>query len=478
MLLRSTLIYAPAIIFTRISALLLVIVATRMIDQTEYGLLTLVVAVGEMIDVAVTDWMRISLLRLGGKGDVSRGSLARAASILFGTSALALVVAIPASIIVVPQRWMEFLLAVAAYLVAGAIARFGLIVLQMQQRHTAYVTLEFLRAAFQLVMPVLILMAGHETFLAVSLASSTGTLLAAVVTGIVAARRVVAGPSVFTHYEFFAIGLPVVAVALVSLGLTNGERVILNEFHGAAPVAIFAAVYALARQPIALIANAVNTASFPEAVSRFDHQGPLAAGHFIAQTMALIISLSLPAAALLVALSDDIVRLFLPAEYAGPEVFLFAIIAFAVIATNLSDYVYGAMIHAHKRPHLLIINKAVGSVICIGLSLLLIPSMAEIGAALGLAAGAGAGLFVSIIINQKMTPIPTPWRAMFSAVVVAIGTGYTAALISGSIQVDSLFIKLAIASIASGFVFLAINAIMYPKAVMHRIYTVKEMFTS
>ena len=66
-MLRSTLIYGPAILFTRLSALLLLIVVTRLINQEEYGLLTLVVTVGEMTDAAVTNWLRIALLRLGGK---------------------------------------------------------------------------------------------------------------------------------------------------------------------------------------------------------------------------------------------------------------------------------------------------------------------------------------------------------------------------------------------------------------------------
>ena len=60
LLLRSTLIYAPAILLTRLSALLLLAIATRLVDQTEFGLLTLVVTIGEMTDIAVTNWLRAS----------------------------------------------------------------------------------------------------------------------------------------------------------------------------------------------------------------------------------------------------------------------------------------------------------------------------------------------------------------------------------------------------------------------------------
>ena len=125
MLLRSTLIYAPAMLLTRLSALLLLVIATRLIDQTEYGLLTLVVTVGELTDSAVTNWLRIALLRLGGKGEISRGSVMIAGRLLLGTTTLALGISVIAAIAIVPERWNEFAIAVCAYLVAGAVSRFA-----------------------------------------------------------------------------------------------------------------------------------------------------------------------------------------------------------------------------------------------------------------------------------------------------------------------------------------------------------------
>ncbi len=473
MLLRSTLIYGPAILFTRICALLFVVVATRIVDQVEYGLLTLVVTVGEMIDVAVTEWMRISLLRLGGKGDITRGSVMRAGGILICTTILALVLAIPASAMVVPDRWPEFLLALSGYLVSGAVARSALVVLQMQQRHLAYVGLEFLRAVLQLALPLATIITDHNSFLAVSLASSAGSLLVGAITSVVAAGRLTEGSSRFTRGEFFALGFPIVAVALVSFGLNSAERVILNAYHGAAPVAVFAAIYALARQPINMIANAVNTGSFPEAVARFDDEGAKAASRFFTQVMALLISLSLPAAALLVALSRDLVLFFLPPEYSGTHGPLFAMIVFAVICTNVTDFVYGAMIHAHKRPQLLIVNKLFGSVFSIGLSLVLIPHLAELGAAYALAGGALISLLVSFVISQRMTPIEIPWRTLGLALMVAVCTGATAYWVAQSLQSIAVFWRLACASSLAGCVFLGLNALIHPRVTMEKLGALK-----
>ncbi|MGB3874255.1 MAG: oligosaccharide flippase family protein [Shinella zoogloeoides] len=463
MLLRSTLIYGPAILLTRISALLFLIIATRLIDQTEYGFLTLVVTVGEMTDVALTNWLRISLLRLGGKGDVTSGSLSRAGTILLCTTLLAIVVAIIASGYVAPERWRDFSIAVCAYLVAGAIARYGLVILQMQQRHTTYATMEFLRALLQLVFPVLTMLVEHNSFLAISLASSLGMLTTGIVCSIVAARKIVAGPPRFTHREFFALGVPIIAMALFGFGLANAERVFLKVYHGASAVAVFAAAYALARQPVDMIANAINMGAFPEAVGRFDEEGPAAAAAVFRQFLSLIFTFSLPVAALLAALGHDLTELLLPKDYDGPYNLLFGTIAISAVFTNLADFVYGAVVYAHKKSWLLIVSKLFGSASTITLSFLLIPTMSEAGAALALAGGATVNLLASVVISERLTPVPLPWRALAISLSTSLAMGGIAAMVSHSLGDANVVLRLALAGSAAGIVFLVANALCYPE---------------
>src|SRR5690606_2363230 len=101
---------------------------------------------GELTDSAVTNWLRIALLRLGGSGAISRGSLALAVRVLAATTLIGLIASIIASGLLVPERWADFAIAVCTYLIVGAVNRFALTVLQMQQRHGAYSLLEFLRS--------------------------------------------------------------------------------------------------------------------------------------------------------------------------------------------------------------------------------------------------------------------------------------------------------------------------------------------
>lgn len=466
MLLRSTLIYAPAILLTRISALLLLVIVTRLIDQTEYGLLTLVVTVGEMTDVAVTNWLRIALLRLGGKGDVSRGSLMLAGRVLLASTALALIVSVVASALIVPERWVEFSIAVGSYLIAGAVGRFALTVLQMQQRHSVYSMLEFLRAVLQLALPIGAIVLFQDSFLTVSLGTSLGVLIAGIVAGIMASRRVVAGPPRFTQREFFALGVPLIIMALVGFGLNSAERLFLKVYYDAGAVAIFAAAYALARQPIDMVANAINMGAFPEVVSRFDEEGPAASGRLLSQLMALMIRLCLPVAAMLVALSSDITQLLLPSAYHGRVGLLFPIIAFSVLCGNLTSFVYGTVVHAHKRPWLLIIATSFGSVATIALSVLLIPPMAEVGAALALAGGSLVGFIACVAISERLTPVPVPWRDIGVSVVISFAAGLAASIASALLAGVPAIFSLIVAGTAGAVVFFGLTWLFHPAATM------------
>lgn len=462
MLLRSTLIYAPAILLTRLSALLLLAIATRLVDQTEYGLLALVVTIGEMTDTAVTNWLRISLLRLGGKKDVSRGSLLLAGRVLAMTTMVALAASAGASMLVAPDRWADFALAVGGYLVAGAVGRFALTVLQMQQRHSTYSMLEFLRAGLQLALPVLAITIFPGSFLSISLGSSLGVLIAGLVAGALAWRKVIAGPAPFTQREFFAFGVPLVVMALVGFGLNNAERLFLNGYYNAGAVAVFAAAYALARQPIDMVANAINMGAFPEVVSKFDAEGPVAATALVSRLMALMMRLCLPVAALLIALGPYITAVVLPPDYHGHVDQLFAIIAFSVLCANLMTFVYGAVVHAHKKPWLLVLANGAGSIATIGLSLLLIPTMAETGAALALAGGTLASLVVCLIISERLTPVPVPWRDMGVSLGIAAVTGLVAAMVSAGLAETPALVPLTAGGMAGGVTFLGLNALVLP----------------
>jgi O-antigen/teichoic acid export membrane protein len=298
----------------------------------------------------------------------------------------------------------------------------------------------------------------------VSLSSSVGALIAALLACAIAMRGIVAGPPRFTYRELFAIGVPMIVLAVFGFGLNSAERILLKLDYDAAAVAVFAAAYALARQPIDLVANAVNTGGFPELVSRFDRDGPKAAGAFLGQQMALMLRLSLPVVALLVALSGEITQVVLPPSYQGHLTLLFPIVGCGVVAGNLMSFVFVNIIHAHKRPWLLIFSSLPGSVATIALSLLLIPPLAETGAALALLGGAVVGLGATVAVTQRLTPVPVPWRDIGLSVVIATASGVAAALGAAAMGESWAIVRLMAGGLAGGVAFLGCNSLVYPEA--------------
>ena len=118
-IIRSLVGYAPAVVLPRIVSLVLMLLLTRLISKQEYGLVVLVVTVGEAIDGALSNWTRIALARFA---SVKPDDLGRETARSVVVYALTLAVAIPVAIVVAwwtqPERWGAFAVAIVAYILA------------------------------------------------------------------------------------------------------------------------------------------------------------------------------------------------------------------------------------------------------------------------------------------------------------------------------------------------------------------------
>ncbi len=72
-------------------------------------------------------------------------------------------------------------------------------------------------------------------------------------------------------------------------------------------------------------------------------------------------------------------------------------------------------------------------------------------------------LLVSIIISERLTPIPLPWRALAISLVTSMGMGGVAILVSHALGDANVVFRLAFAGAAAGLVFATANALCYPE---------------
>ncbi|HTO28059.1 MAG TPA: polysaccharide biosynthesis C-terminal domain-containing protein, partial [Devosia sp.] len=103
-----------------------------------------------------------------------------------------------------------------------------------------------------------------------------------------------------------------------------------------------------------------------------------------------------------------------------------------------------------------------GSIATIALSVLLIPAMAEMGAALALAGGTLASLMACVIISERLTPVPVPWRDMAISLGIAAVSGIAAAMAAAGLGEAPALFALIAGGGAGGAAFLALNALAHP----------------
>jgi hypothetical protein len=111
--------YFLANVASRASMLVVLIVLTRLLPTTEYGLFALVVTVGEILEMGSSNWVRVYLLRTeAGAPGMRPRQLGRALVLSAGGTATALIASVLVAPFISADHTAEMTLAVATYVAA------------------------------------------------------------------------------------------------------------------------------------------------------------------------------------------------------------------------------------------------------------------------------------------------------------------------------------------------------------------------
>src|SRR5581483_1829928 len=139
--------YFLANIASRAAMLIVLVVLTRLLPTTEYGLFALVVTVGEILEMGSSNWIRIYLLRTeAGAHKMRPRQLGQALVLSAGGTSVALAASILVAPFISADRMCEMMLAVAAYITAFALLRTTLTWAQLSRSHMPYAAIETGRA--------------------------------------------------------------------------------------------------------------------------------------------------------------------------------------------------------------------------------------------------------------------------------------------------------------------------------------------
>jgi len=403
--------YFLANVASRASMLIVLIVLTRLLSTTEYGLFALVVTVGEILEMGSSNWVRVYLLRTeAGTPGMRPRQLGRAMVLSAGGTAAALITSTLIAPFISADHTAEMTLAIVTYIAAFAMLRTTLTFAQLSRSHVPYAVIEIGRSLCIVTSTIIAAVVYPGSFLPVSLALSLSTATCAalglLVTGSLRARIAIPRAGYLAALSF---GIPFLLANCLAYGIGWSDRFVLNYFLGPAAVGVYVAAYSIARQPVELFVGALNSFTFPLLVRAYATDGSRKAGPIQSGLLVTIATLGLGIVAGLVLFAEPLATLLFPPAFHDEVVILIPWIAAATFILSIKQFIFDNGLHVTQQnwPHLFTMIPAV--VISIGLGIVLVSRYGIFGAAINYVVVATIATCVSAIFSFRVMYFAIPW---------------------------------------------------------------------
>jgi O-antigen/teichoic acid export membrane protein len=404
MMIRHQLLYLPAQIIGPMMQLVAMVVWTHLVSEHTLGVITLVIATHELLQIAFLAWWSQFALRFFGRyegaADIDR----------FGRTESAV---LAASIAVQSVFATAILLAVVAPDAGGALIA-ATIAYVLTRTLTLYVS-ERARVAHQIgvytvqqiVGPTLGFAAGWIMIVAV------GPEAEWVLAGYAAAQFVAVGlvlplssfrfrlspPDRETLNAALHYGVPlIIGGALSWLGL-NAPRFIVNEAMGVAAVGLFAVGYGLGQRAAATAAMLVTAAAFPLAVRRMEEAGSAAAMRQLGDNGALLLAVLVPSVVGIYALRADIATVLIAEPFRAATIVILPLSVLAGGIRSARAHFCDQVFLLHGRTRLLMVVTGVDAAASLAFGIAGTLAWGLLGAAAASVAAAATAALVSVAIG-------------------------------------------------------------------------------
>jgi O-antigen/teichoic acid export membrane protein len=382
-------------------------VLTRLLAPVEYGLFALALSIVVFLTLGVFEWLGLSLLRMAPatkEPELFFGTV----QACFGTLCGLCVVA---ALLIVPLAGLEnYAFLVATALVAAFAS--GWFELRQRLQMAELRATDYFRAsaARGVVSTILVCSAAY-------IYRSPPQVLAALAVSIFVAGLAIREPDFnLFNWRFdwavcgtlFRFGLPLsISVGLATI-LASVDKWLLQLLSGSDAVGLFTAGALVAVVPITALAGGIGPWAYSMAVRALEFRSAESARAQLAQNLVVLLGIVCPAAAGIVALSDNLAHLLVGAAYWHSVILLTPwLSALAVLSGIRAFYIDTAFQLAHRTaPLIWTMLLTVG--VNIGLDLWLIPLYRELGAAIGSCGASVVGLAAAIVASRRVYPLPFP----------------------------------------------------------------------
>lgn len=472
--LKSTAIYLPGLLIPRAMSLALVIVMTHFLPKSDYGLLTLVITVGELIDTSLTTWVRLALLRLGSGGTISRNLAAVVLKVVILTTGAGCVISFAISFLLIGKQFLTFWTAVATYTVGISLLRFGLTLLQSNNRSVTFSVLEIARALMSFTLATSVASFVSKSFLWPSLAVSLTTCVFAMFAIQLGLRGLPASETKYRLRDITGFAGPLLILSVLTITANAMDRLFLQYYWAAAAVGAYAATYALARQPVDVLANAINTGGYPALVARYESGGRQEAAIFLKEQFGFFLKFIIPVIAVLFLIRVDIISTVLPHEYREQAAGIFGVVLLAATAYNLRSAIFDNVFLVEQRNYLQLRYFVPVFIIGVALGVTAIPRLGVLGSALVFLCWTTLAMLMSALTGRKLIPISLSATDAIHTGILSLAACLCAGAAQFALRDAHPLLRLAAEAVAAALGYGAAMALLYPASVRQAVRKVSR----
>jgi O-antigen/teichoic acid export membrane protein len=395
MLLRTTLLYLPAQIVGPLAQLIAMIVWTHVVDEPTLGVITLITATQELLQIAFLAWWSQYALRFlerhQDNGDAARFHRTENAVLLSSCVIQSILVVAILFTVIAPGADMHLVVATVAYVFTRTINLYIGDRARVRQQIGVYTIQVTMGPALGFVIGlILIRLVDHS-----AAAPLAGYAVAQLAAAVVVLPKIGCGRGlwpldrkIINHALRYGFPL-VIAGAFGWIGL-NASRFIVNEMMGVAAAGLFAVGYGLGQRAATFAAMLVTVAAFPLAVRSMERHGAKVAMRQLADNSALLIAILAPCTTGIFMLRAEIVHLLIAPAFQQVTLAVLPLSVLAGSIRSLRAHFVDQTFLLHNRTDLLAMVAAIDAVMTALLSFIFVQYW-------GLRGGADATVIAALV---------------------------------------------------------------------------------
>lgn len=470
MLLRNTLLYMPAQIVGPLAQLVAMIVWTHVVDEPTLGVITLVTATHELLQIAFLAWWSQYALRFLGRhqeqGNEAHFYRTENAVLLASCIIQSLVVVAMLFTVIAPDAGSWLVLATIAYVVTRTLNLYIAERARVRHQIAVYTIQVTVGPALGFVIGLLLIRwLDHSAAWPLAGYAVAQFAAAIIVLPLLGCGRGLwpLDRDIIRHAMHYGTPL-ILSGALGWVGL-NASRFIVNDMLGVAAAGLFAVGYGLGQRAATFAAMLVTAAAFPIAVKSMERHGSRVAMRQLADNSALLIAILAPCVTGIFMLRIEIVHLLIAPAFQAVTLAILPLSVLAGSIRSLRAHFVDQTFLLHNRTRLLAIVATIDASVTVLLSFIFVHYWGLTGAAGATVGAALVAAIASFIIAYSRFGLTLPVEHLVRLVAA---TAIMAALLKMLPEASSMVV-LGAHVVMGGAIYIASLAVLYAPALLRMI---------